>query len=116
MREADVQLVQADRCGSSSGGSVQPNQRLPARVRQYLDVAPGDAAYSRPEGLHYRLLRGESCRELADSSSTIGDLERGIDALQEPARVALDNASNPRNLDHIDADGMLCHAFFPARC
>jgi hypothetical protein len=107
--QADIEFVQPNSLSSLGGGEMQANERFSMRIGEYFNVPPRDATNARPQRLHYGLFRSEPRGEFAESASAIGDFRGSVNALDKTSGVPLDGAPNARNLDDVNANGVLCH-------
>ena len=110
MREADIDVTQADYHGPRLGAAVEIDKRLPPPVRDYLNVPPGHAANARPQRLHYRFFRGEARRKLAQTPTAEGDFQGCEHTAKKALAVPLKNRFYAMELDYIDADSGAAHS------
>ena len=112
MREADVDVAQADYLRPCFGATVEIDERLAPPIRDYLNVSPGDTANAGPQRLHDGLLRGEAGRKLAQTPTAEGDFQGCKDAMKKALAVPLKNRFYAMELDYIDADSGAAHSRF----
>ncbi len=107
MSEADIDAPETDLLGALRGEAVQVDDGFAATVREDLDLSPGEAAGAGAKRLHHGFLRGEAGGQFRDATAAESHLLPRVDAAEEALRVPLEHATDARDLDGIDADGVL---------